>query len=215
VIPHLGSPTHWKQGRSAKSLADAWFYANDFPARVRSVLEQDPALSGIELINAWLERCTDLADGRCTASQTDLLAVTGVGSELVILAVEGKVTESFDRLVSEWLADGSEGKRQRLEGLRRLLGLAPEECSDLRYQFFHRTAAAILEARRYRARKAILLIHSFCPNATGLSDYSHFGRRLGFEGLDRDRISEPHEIGGTELRLAWVSDEPLPQAQSE
>jgi hypothetical protein len=214
VIPHLGSPTHWKQGRSAKSLADAWFEANDFPARVRSVLEQDPALDGIELIDAWLERCTDLRDGRATASQTDLLAVTGVGPHLAIIAVEGKVTESFDKLVAEWLADGSEGKRQRLLGLCELLRLDAATVGQLRYQFFHRTAAVILEARRYRARKAILLIHSFCPMATGLSDYIQFGRSLGFEYLERDRISEPREVGGIVLQLAWVSDQPLPQAQS-
>lgn len=31
VIPHLGKPTHWQQGRSAKSVADSWFRANDIP----------------------------------------------------------------------------------------------------------------------------------------------------------------------------------------
>src|SRR3954468_9397193 len=132
VIPHLGSPTHWKQGRSAKSPANAWFKANDLPPRVRSVLEQDPTLSGIELIDAWLERCTDLGDGRSTASQTDLLAITGVGPELAIIAVEGKVTESFDKIVSDWISDGSAGKRHRLDGLCRLLGLNPSDCGDLR-----------------------------------------------------------------------------------
>jgi hypothetical protein len=210
VIPHLGSPTHWKQGRSAKSLADAWFQANDFPPRVRAVLKQEDALGGIELIDAWLERCTDLADGRATASQTDLLAVAGLGPDLLVIAVEGKVTESFDKLVSEWLADGSEGKQQRLNSLCQLLGLEASTVGNLRYQFFHRTAAAILEARRFRASKAILLIHSFCPNATGLRDYVEFGRRLGFERLGRDDVSEPRVVGGIELRLAWVSDEPLP-----
>jgi hypothetical protein len=211
VIPHLGSPNHWKQGRSAKSLADAWFQANDLPSRVRSVLEQDPELSGIELIDAWLERCTDLGDGRSTASQTDLLAVTGIGSNLAIIAVEGKVTERFDRVVAEWLADGSEGKRRRLDGLCHLLELDAATVGHLRYQFFHRTAAAILEARRYRAPKAILLIHSFCPNATGLDDYVQFGRTLGFESLDRDVVSEARVTGAIELRLAWVSDEPIPE----
>ena len=112
--------------------------------------------------------------------------------------------------MSDWLGEESAGKRQRLNGLCGLLGLSPNGAGDLRYQFFHRTAAAILEARRYRASKAILLIHSFCPNATGLSDYIKFGRRLGFDRLDRDRISEVREVGGLQLRLAWVSDEPLP-----
>jgi hypothetical protein len=211
VIPHLGSPTHWKQGRSAKSLADAWFHANDFPARVRSVLEQDPALTGIELIDAWLERCTNLGDGRSTASQTDLLAVAAIGPNLAVVAVEGKVTETFDKLVGEWLADGSAGKRQRLNGLCDLLGLNPDGVGNLRYQFFHRTAAAILEAGRYRASNAILLVHSFCPNGTGVSDYIQFGSSLGFDRLALNQLSEPHEIGGIELRLGWVSDDPLPQ----
>lgn len=143
---------------------------------------------------------------------TDLLAVAGLGSGLVVVAVEGKVTESFDKLVSEWLADGSGGKRQRLNALCQLLDLDPESVTDLRYQLFHRTAAAILEARRFRASKAILLVHSFCPNATGLGDYVEFGRRLGFEQLGRDHVSEPREVGGIELQLAWVSDEPLPGA---
>jgi hypothetical protein len=174
-------------------------------------LEQDPALDRVELIDAWLERCTDLCDGRSTASQTDLLAIAGIGSSLAVIAVEGKVTESFDKRVAEWLADGSKGKRERLNRLCGLLGLNADQVGELRYQFFHRTAAAILEARRYRASKAILLIHSFCPNATGLSDYVQFGRRLGFDGLARDRLSEGQEVGGMQFRLGWISDEPLAQ----
>ena len=134
VIPHLGSPTHWKQGKSAKSLADAWFHANDLPPRVRAVLEQDPASDGTELIDAWLERCTDLADGRATPSQTDLLAVVGMGPELAILAVEGKVTESFDKVVSDWLAGGSDGKLQRLESLCSLLGLDPSSLDAVKQE---------------------------------------------------------------------------------
>lgn len=63
VIPHLGKPTHWKQGRSAKAVADSWFHANDLPPRVRAVLDQSPALRSAELVDAWLERCTDLV--RC------------------------------------------------------------------------------------------------------------------------------------------------------
>ena len=77
VIPHLGKPTHWKQGRSAKAVADSWFGANGIPSRVQAVLDQAPDLRGAELVDAWLERCTDLGDMRGSASQTDLLAVLG------------------------------------------------------------------------------------------------------------------------------------------
>src|SRR3546814_3265220 len=63
VIPHLGSPTHWQPGRSAKSVADSWFGANGIPASVASVISGDPVLSCALLVDAFLERSTDLGDG--------------------------------------------------------------------------------------------------------------------------------------------------------
>lgn len=210
VIPHLGSATHWKQGRSAKSLADAWVQENGLPPRVRAVLASAPDLASAELIDAWFERSTDLEDSRGTASQTDLLALVGIGDRTAVLAVEAKVTEPFGDPVTKWLGTGAEGKQDRLTRLCDLLNLDQATCGDLRYQLFHRAAAAVLEARRFRTDTAVLLVHSFCPDGTGLSDFVEFGRRLGFESLGRDQISEPRTIGGVKLRLAWVSDEPVP-----
>lgn len=206
VIPHLGKPTHWKQGRSAKAVADSWFAANDIPRRVRAVLEQSPEFKGVELVDAWLERCTDLGDRRGTASQTDLLAVLGIGDELAVMGVEAKVTESFGPLVSEWIGEGGEGKEDRLQRLCDLLGFDRSAVGDLRYQLFHRTAAAIIEARRYRSNQAILLVHSFCENATGLPDFLSFFERMGVEGAGRDLLSAPAELGGVTLWAGWASD---------
>lgn len=120
VIPHLGKPIHWKQGRSAKSLADSWFFSGGIPAAIADLLSQSERLAGAELLEAWLERETDLQDGRTTPSQTDLLALLAIGDKLAVLGIEAKVDESFGPLVSEWLASGSEGKADRLE---RLCGL--------------------------------------------------------------------------------------------
>lgn len=206
VIPHLGKPTHWKQGRSAKAVADSWFAANDLPPRVREVVEQAPELKGAELIDAWLERYTDLGDRRGSASQTDLLAVLGIGGELAVMGVEAKVTESFGPLVSEWIGNGGEGKEDRLRQLCDLLGFDRENVGDLRYQLFHRTAAAIIEARRYRGSMAVMLVHSFCEQATGLIDFLAFFERMGIAGVGRDRLSEPATVGGVKLWVAWASD---------
>lgn len=206
VIPHLGKPTHWKQGRSAKAVADRWFHANDIPPAVRAVLCQSPELNGAELIDAWLERCTDLGDRRGSASQTDLLAVLGVGAELAVMGVEAKVTESFGPLVSEWIGDGGEGKEDRLQRLCNLLGFDRSTVGGLRYQLFHRTAAAILEARRYRANKAVLMVHSFCENSTGLPDFLDFFERMGVVGAGRDMLSAPAEVGGVTLWVGWAGD---------
>jgi len=210
VIPHLGSPIHWKQGRSAKALADSWFQANGLPERVRQVLDQAAEFRGAELVDAWLEKCTDLNDGRATATQTDLLAVLGLGDRIAVLAVEGKVTESFDLTVDDWLKKGGTGKTDRLRRLCSLLGLDPEKVGPLRYQLFHRTAAAILEAKRYRTQSAILLVHSFCSQSTGFGDFKAFANCLGFEEIGIHQLSEPKSIGGVTLKVGWVSDLPLP-----
>jgi len=207
VIPHLGKPTHWKQGRSAKAVADSWFQANDLPPRVRAVLEQSPEFKDAELIDAWLERCTDLGDRRGSATQTDLLAILGIRDELAVMAVEAKATESFGPLVSEWIGEGGEGKEDRLKRLCDLLGFDRANVGDLRYQLFHRTAAAILEARRYRAKKAVLMVHSFCEDATGLPDFVRFYERMGVQGCARDALSQPVQVSGARLWIGWTSDE--------
>ena len=212
VIPHLGKPCHWKQGRSAKSLADSWFFAGDIPAAIRSLLVQSEYLAGAELLEAWLERETDLEDGRATPSQTDLIALLGIGVKLAVLGIEAKVDESFGPFVSEWLEGGSEGKSRRLAKLCALFQIIPAEVGHLRYQLFHRTAAAILEAKRFRSNTAILIVQSFCPKATGLSVCSlcDEGLRPGASPDDSGTILSERDISedtSTEEKLFldfWV-----------
>lgn len=210
VIPHLGKPSHWKQGRSAKSLADIWFLANDIPPAVRRVLYQSDAFLDCELVDAWLERSTNLGDGRSTHSQTDLLAVLGLRDGLAILGIEAKVDESFGPLVSEWLRDDSAGKRARLARLLSTLGIAEADATALRYQLIHRTVAAIIEAKRYRSNRAVMIVQSFCPKATGFDDFAAFCRALGHGEPRRDCLAPPRRIDGVILWLGWVSDEAPP-----
>jgi hypothetical protein len=205
VIPHLGKPTHWKEGRSAKAVAESWFAANDIPTAVRAVLEQAEEYRGAELIDAGLERCVDLGDGQ-RPTQTDLMAVLGVGDELAVLAVEAKVDESFGPTVDEWLVGASEAKHRRLAYLTGLFDLDPAACGPLRYQFLHRTASAVLEARRYRAKRAVMLVQSFCPKASGFQDYAAFVEGLGVIA-GTCTVSEPVAAGGGSLRFGWVADD--------
>jgi hypothetical protein len=206
VIPHLGKPIHWKQGRSAKSLADSWFFSDGFPAAIADLLSQSESLAGAELLEAWLERETDLQDGRATPSQTDLLALLAIGDRLAVLGIEAKVDESFGPLVSEWLASGSEGKGVRLTRLCELYDVDPAHAGHLRYQLFHRTAAAILEARRFRCDVAILIVQSFCPQSTGLRDATAFFEFIGMPRLDAGKLIGPRRFGDVEFWVGWASD---------
>ena len=209
VIPHLGSPTHWQPGRSAKFLADVWFEANGIPSSVQSVLSADPVFSSATLIDAFLERSVDLQDG-ARPSQTDLMAIVGLGDKIGILAVEAKVDEPFGPTVSEWLAqskDDDTSKRNRLRNLCKILSLDPDRCGDLRYQLIHRTASAVLEARRYHSSEAMMLVQSFCPKKSWFGDYQNFVSALGLGDTRPDSVTGSLECEGVNLRLAWVAED--------
>lgn len=203
VIPHLGAPHHWKEGRSAKSLIDQWWAANDLPAGVRALLDQAPEWQGVELIDAFVERCTNLHDGRASYSQSDLLAVLGLSEGLGVLSIEAKVDEGFDKTVDEWRAAASPGKTVRLAKLCALFDLDPIAVGALRYQLFHRTASAVIEAKRYRARHAAMIVQSWSPLNHGLDDYRAFFAALGLDDLMPGTLSRALMIDGVALRTGW------------
>jgi len=207
VIPHLGKgDQHWRDGYSAKSVCTSWFSANDVPHAVRHVLDQADEYRGAELIDAWLERCTHLPWGRGNPSQTDLLAILRLKDGLGVLGVEAKVKESFGPLVGDWLQDGRPNKAERLGGLCELLQVRREGVTNLRYQLLHRTAAAVLEARRYAAQHAAMVVQSFCPNRTGLADFEAFAEAVGFGAVQADRISRVKQLGTVSVRVGWAAD---------
>lgn len=206
VIPHLGAPHHWKEGRSAKCLVDQWWSANDLPVRIREILNQTPEWRDAEMIDAFVERCTSLEDGRPSHSQSDLLAVMGLGDGLGILSIEAKVDEGFDRTVAEWLAKSSAGKVERLSKLCGLFGLVPNNIGGLRYQLFHRTASAIIEAKRYRASKAAMIVQSWSPLNDGFDDYIAFFEALGIAISEAGRLSDAIIVDGVSFRTAWSAE---------
>ncbi len=206
VIPHLGAPHHWKEGRSAKSLIDMWWNANALPPSITRILDQAPEWRNAELIDAFVERCTDLEDGRPSHSQSALLTLVGLENGLGIIGIEAKVDEGFDVTVKDWLSKVSDGKRTRLAKLCALFGLSAEDVLHLRYQLFHRTASAIYEARRYRARHAAMIVQSWSREAAGFNDFTSFFKALGLRELRIGAISDPILVADVELRTAWSAE---------
>jgi hypothetical protein len=205
LVPHLGgADRHWKPGRSAHALATVWFQANEIPASVRKVLAAHPDFAELNLVDGFFERQVDLGDGR-RPSQTDLMAVCADRAGLCVVGVEGKVDETFGPRVEEWL-DGSTTKLARLQKLCAMLGLDLEKVRALRYQLLHRTASVIIEARRYHARRGVLLVHSFHSHAAGFEDFTAFTKAVGFADVTRNSVSAARTVGGLELAVAWVED---------
>jgi hypothetical protein len=207
VIAHLGKPSHWKQGRSAKALADSWFIADGIPKTIKMLLNSAPEFKRAELLDGWLERQTDLLDGCGAPSQTDLLALLDVGDRLAVLAIEAKVDESFGKRVNDWIADGSAKKHKRLLGLCNRLEIDVGGIGHLRYQLLHRTVAALIEAKRFQVNWAVLAVQSFCPNATGFDDFSAFCEAIGLPLPERGVLVGPKRFGGIDLWVGWKSDQ--------
>lgn len=206
IKPHLGAEHHWKEGRSAKLLIDQWWAANDLPASIKGLLNQASEWRNAELVDAFAERKTSLDDGRPSHPQSDLIAIVGIENRLVILAIEAKVDEGFDKTIEQWLADDSAGKKRRLDGLCELLGLNPTSVSTLRYQLLHRVVASALEAKRYRAHQAAMVIQSWCPKRSGHEDFLKFLAKLGipYEGVGH--LSSPLIVSGIPVRMGWLAE---------
>jgi hypothetical protein len=205
---------HWKKGRSAYEAAHAWIGAGGtrgvgLPARVRELGCSTPEWQSISVVSGFFEHATPL-DTQSGPSNTDILVVCGLKHGLGILAVEAKAGEPFGDLVRDWRAiKPSPGKDARLASCR-FLAVQPETCDPLRWQLFHRTASAVIEAQRFRANHAIMLVHDFCENESWAADYESFAKAIGIADARVGGVSEPRTIQGISLRLGWVRDQPWP-----
>jgi hypothetical protein len=202
---------HWKQGRSAHALAYTWHHSEGLPGSVGRAFGAAGrgALEDLKIVAAFPEYEVALPGG-ARASQTDLLVLAGgEAGGLVVLAVEGKVTESFGPTVAEWAREPTPGKTKRLDTLRATLGLENADLDGVRYQLLHRTASALIAASRFGAATAVMLVHSFNPDGAGFTDYRGFAELLGVRP-ERGAVVRVGELHGRELYLGWVEDPPPP-----
>jgi len=178
--PHLGDPQkHWKSGHSAKALAYCWQEAQGFPKEVESVLRAaGKPFSGLEPLLILPEHKVSLP-GRPTASQSDIWILAKSENLLFSIAVEGKVSESFGKPVDHWILEDSKGKQERLEFLLKKLGIHSDFDKTIRYQLLHRTASAVIEAERFLASHAMLIIHSFSSKNKWFEDFAKFVSLFG------------------------------------
>jgi hypothetical protein len=200
--------TQWKTGRSARTLAYCWESAQGFPPEVASVLDASPydELHDLQFVAGFPEHKVPLPGG-ITASQNDVFVLATGSGGLTSIAIEGKVDEPFgNHYVVDWLgSDPSRGKQARLAYLCDLLGITTEDAVALRYQLLHRTASAIIEAARFKAGPAVMLVHSWAPNLEGFTDYSAFVNALG-GSPDVDSVTRVTTVN--DLYVGWVRGEP-------
>ena len=192
----------WRKGFSARTLAYAWQEADGFPSDVHAILSASPHFRDIKLLLAIPEHQVPLPGGS-RPSQSDIWVLARAGSALISIAVEGKVSEPFGPTIHEWCADASLGKTERLDFLCAELGLVAPPPDGLRYQLLHRAASAVIEARRFAAAHAIMLVHSFCQSDKWFKDFADFVSLFGGAAAV-DTLVSIGTRNGVSLHFAWV-----------
>jgi len=158
----------WKRGYSAMAAALSWEAANGVPAEISKLLG-----GSVELLLAIPEHKVALPGGN-RKSQCDVFALVRVADETMAIAVEAKVNEPFGPTVSQWMENAGKGKIERMGFICDLLGLSAPPPGNLRYQLFHRTAAAVIEANRFKTDKAAMIIQSFSQEHRWIEDFQAF-----------------------------------------
>jgi hypothetical protein len=193
---------HWKTGNSAKALAHCWEESGDIPPEVRTVLARSPELAEIEALFCIPEHQVPLPGGS-RPSQNDVWVLGRTPQGLVSLAVEGKVSESFGPTIAEWFKEPSAGKEQRLKFLCQELEMDFPPANALRYQLFHRTASAVIEAKKYRARDAVMVVHTFSQSNQWFDDYAAFLAALTLPA-EINGVATKRLVSGIRLHFGWI-----------
>jgi hypothetical protein len=199
----LAAPVkHWRTGYSARTLAHCWQEARGFPSEVQAALATEELFSGIQLLLALPEHQVSLPGGT-RPSQNDIWVLARAATSLVSIAVEGKVAEPFGPTLGEWLGEGSPGKTTRLEFLCNELGLCEPVAGAVRYQLLHRAASAVIEAKRFCAPHAVMLVHSFSQSHQWFEDYAAFAALFNAQAMV-NRVISAGQVSGVHLHLCWV-----------
>jgi len=201
---------HWRDGFSAKSLAVCWERGGSFPPEVAAAFRASgiPSFEGLSIVAGFPEYKIQIPPSTRRPSQTDLMVIARAGRELVVIAVEGKVDESFGELVSDWREHDTQGKTERLRFLTDSLGVPGEQLDGVRYQFLHRTVSALLTAERFAASHAVMLVHSFSRQQTGFTDYSAFLRLFGVQAA-AGTVQPAGTRHGIHLYFSWITSSNL------
>ena len=95
-------------------------------------------------------------------------------------------------------------QRASLIGLSEILEITISAASSTRYQLLHRTASALMEAERYSATTAALLVHSFGTEKKLFEDYQSLGSAMGVS-VESEHFVDAGIRSGRRLILGWLT----------
>jgi hypothetical protein len=167
-----------------------------------------------ELLLALPEHKVPLPGSGRGESQSDLFVMIRTADRTFAVTIEGKVDETFDKPLGDWLLDASPGKLERIDFICDLLGLRQPVPSDVYYQLLHRTAAAIIEARRFKTDAACMIVHSFSPTRKWYAAFERFAYLFGVSA-EPGRLLLIRPDGLPPVYVGWAAGDPRFLATAE
>ncbi|MDB5658052.1 MAG: hypothetical protein JWS10_667 [Cypionkella sp.] len=183
------------------AAALSWEATGGVPHEIADVFGEQ-----VELLLAIPEHKVAMPGGR-RESQCDVFALIKVGTQTCAVAVEAKVNEPFGPTVGEWMTRASPGKTERIGFIYDLLGVGAPPPGALRYQLFHRTAAAVLEAQRFKTDRAAMIVQSFSQEHRWFKDFVAFSNLFGLDA-EPGRALTYILPSGMALTLGWATGSP-------
>ena len=161
--PPKAKGKHWKDGRSAKSLAQ-------FMTDKNQVKKLEDILVELEYNTKGVISCTPEANTvlpcKGNGRNHDLLMI---GEDFVV-GIEAKVSEPFGEEISTELIEASDNKKNRIDTLaNELFGCKINEVKDgleLRYQLLTGVYGTLREAKKNKKSKALFLVIVFTDGIT-------------------------------------------------
>jgi len=172
--PPKGGEKQWKDGRSAKELAKAWFRSQKpkVPEELEALFESHPATKGLVIETAIPELPTPLHNFRGETRNSDLIMLGRVGNIGTLVGVEAKVDEPFGEVVLEYREKAKSRSKipERIDHLCRSIFDRPmdEELGSLRYQLLHGVGGTLIESKSRKAEQAVFVVHEFVSGQVAL-----------------------------------------------
>ena len=78
-----------------------------------------------------------------------------------------------------------------------------ELAGTIRYQLIHRNGSAVIEAKRFGAPHAVMLVHSFSPSREWFQDFEAFAKLLRAE-VAVNQVVYAGQRAGVHLHIGWI-----------
>ena len=152
--PPQNPSKHWKDGHSAKLLAEYAMSKNFKDDILKIIKECEFCVPSV--IYGEPEVSTKLPASSRGPRKHDLL-LTG---DDFLIGIEAKVSESFDKMIKVYQEQKGD-KLRRIKTMLTYIGKSIEEAGEYRYQLLTGLAGTVLEAKKRGKKKCLFLVISF------------------------------------------------------